>query len=265
MSWLDDVVDFGKTAFNFVTGNSVGGSLARTALIGFALNKVNKSIQKSNDINIPDFSDNTSRTLVDIGQILQVDPDTEYRLPVLYGEATLGGVITDAWLTDNNQTMYFCVALAERTDTLLSTSSASTYVVNEVYYNDLRLVFDSNGTTVAYGIDREGNRDNSIDGLVEVYCFMGDSETPQVPSNYTNGSLADAYDIMPHWDSAHQMEDSLFAIVKVTYSRENGVIGMPNMQFTITNSMRLPGDVLYDYMTNTRYGAGIPSSNIGAS
>ena len=61
------------------------------------------------------------------------------------------------------------------------------------------------------------------------------------------------------------MNDTLFAIVKVTYSRDKGVTGMPNMMFTITNSMKLPGDVLYDYMTNTRYGAGIDSANIGAS
>jgi hypothetical protein len=28
------------------------------------------------------------------------------------------------------------------------------------------------------------------------------------------------------------------------------------------NTMTLPGDVLYDYMTNTRYGAGIPEAEI---
>lgn len=262
MNWLTDIVSGAKSIIGsvggFLTGGGIGSSIARVALMGYALQKVNSLTRKANDI---DISENT---IVDPGIRLQVDPDTEYRLPVLYGQATFGGTITDAWLTSDNSTMYFCLALCERTGTLLSGGS-SAYVFNDVYYNDMRLVFDTDGINILYGIDRDGNRDNSMAGLVEVYCFAGDSETPQVPEYYTNGSLDNAYDIMPNWTSAHLMEDTVFAVVKVTYSRDKGVTGIPNMLFTITNSMKLPGDVLYDYMTNTRYGAGIPSSNIGDS
>lgn len=60
------------------------------------------------------------------------------------------------------------------------------------------------------------------------------------------------------------MDDLVFAIVKITYSKDKGMNRLPNMQFTITNSMKLPGDCLYDYMTSTRYGAAIPAADIDA-
>lgn len=263
MSWLSDIVDGAKSLIGSVTGflggNSLGSTLAKTALIGFAMNQLNSQTKKSND------AANTAAPMVDAGSKIQVDPDSEYRLPVLYGQGTFGGVITDAWLTDNNQTMYFVVSLAEKTGTLLSTSAASAYTFNDIYMDDKRLIFQSDGITVDYAIDREGNQDISARGLVQVYCYAGDSDTPQVPEYYTNPSLSAAYDIMPNWNNTYTMEDTIFAIVKVTYSRDKGVTRLPRMLFTITNSMKLPGDVLYDYMTNSRYGAGIPSDKIGAN
>jgi len=264
MSWLNDIVGNAgsiiKSVGGFLGSNSIGASVAKTALMGFALNKVTSMMSKENDAQRAAIK----TTMVDPGVAVQVTPDTEHRLPVLYGQATLGGVVTDAWLTDNNQTMYFCVAIAEQTGNLLSTSSASSYVFNDIYYNDQRLVFQSGGTDADYGIDREGNRDESVKDLVEVYCFAGSSTAPVVPEYYTNAGLANAYNIMPNWGPTFTMSNTLFAIVKVTYSRDKGVTGVPNMMFTITNSMKLPGDCLYDYMTNTRYGAGIASTDIGA-
>jgi len=265
MSWLEDIVSGAgsliKSVGGFLGSNSIGSSVAKVALMGFALNKVTSMARKENDAARAALKSN----MVDPGQRVNIQPDTEHRLPVLYGQATLGGVITDAWLTDNNQTMYFCVSIAEQTGVLLSSSGASAYVFNDIYYNDQRLVFQTGGTTADYAIDREGNRDESVRDLVEVYCFAGDSTSPVPPEYYTNPSMNNAYDIMPNWGSDYTMSNTLFAIVKVTYSRDKGVTGVPNMMFTITNSMRLPGDCLYDYMTNTRYGAGIDSANIGGS
>ena len=97
---------------------------------------------------------------------------------MLYGTATFGGVITDAWLTDNNQTMYFVLSVAEKTGNLIS-GTASSYVFNDIYYNDKRMVFQTGGIVADYAIDREGNRDESVRDLVEVYCFAGNSTSPQ--------------------------------------------------------------------------------------
>jgi len=266
MSWIDSLGSFAsqagkliKTGFDWFSSGSIGSTVAKTALIGYAVNRVNKSINKSNDINT---SVNNTPAPVDPGVRLQVNPDADYKIPVLYGTATFGGTITDAWLTANNKTMYFCVTLCERTGTLLSTSSATSYVFNDIYYNDNRIIFQADGVTANYMIDRDGNRDNSINGLVKVYCYAGNSESPVIPEYYSASLPSNAYAIMPNWTEEHMMENLVFAIVEVNYSKDKGVTGIPNMQFTITSSMSLPGDVLYDYMTNTRYGAGIPSADI---
>lgn len=260
MSWFDDLVSTGKNllsgAVDLFTGNSIGSNIAKTALLGYTLNKVNKSANKQNE---------PRPERPDPGMRLQMPPSADYKIPVLYGTATFGGAITDAYLTPDNQTMYYCVTICEKTGNLLSTGSASTFTFNDVYLNDNHIMFQSDGITVDYMIDREGNQDLSPRGLVEIYCFAGDSQTPVVPEYYTNPSLSPAYDIMPNWTPEWMMEDLIFAIVKITYSRDKGIRGIPNMLWTMTNSMSLPGDCLYDYMTNTRYGAGIDAADITAS
>ena len=61
------------------------------------------------------------------------------------------------------------------------------------------------------------------------------------------------------------MNQLVFAVVQVNYVRAFNLVGIGNMTFDIENTMRLPGDVLYDISTNTRYGAGIPSADIKAT
>lgn len=259
MSWFDDLVSVGKsvvgTAVDFFTGNGIGSNIAKTALLGFAVNKVNKSVNKTN--NTP-----TPPTTIDRGVRLQVQPAADEKIPVVYGSATFGGIISDAWLTPDNRSMYFALTLSEKTGNLLSTSAASTYVFNDVYLDDNRVIFKSDGITADYMIDREGNQDISIRDIVRVYCYAGNSTTPQVPEYYTNASLDPAYEIMPNWSTQHTMDDLIFAIVRLDYNSDKGIRKLPNMKFTVTNSMSLPGDVLNDFMTNTRYGAGIAASDI---
>ena len=48
MSFIDSVIGFGKKAVGFLGGDSIGGTLARTALLGYALNRVVKSANKDN-------------------------------------------------------------------------------------------------------------------------------------------------------------------------------------------------------------------------
>lgn len=264
MSWFDDLIDTGKSllggAVNFFTNNSIGSNLAKTALMGYTLNRVNKSVNKSNNNSVPPPTQPP-----DPGVRLQTPPAGDYKVPVLYGSATFGGAITDAHLTADNLNMYFVLTLCEKTGNLLSTGSASTFQFNDVYINDNRVIFKADGITADYMIDREGNQDISVRDLVQVYCYAGNSNTPVVPEYYTNNSLPMAYAVMPGWTSAYTMTDTVFAIVKLTYSKDKGVNRLPTMKFTITNSMSLPGDCMYDYMTSTRYGCAIAVADIDAS
>ena len=261
MSWFDDVVNVGKSLLggvgNLFSGGGLGGSIAKAALLGLALNKLTGSITRDN---APAPRPVTAE--VDKGVRLQVNPSTEEKIPVLYGSATLSGIMTEAVLSSDNQTMFYVFTLAERTGNLLSTTNPSTYVFNDVYINDNRVIFQSDGITADYMIDREGNQDISVRNLVRVYCYAGNSTLPQVPEYYTNPLLLDAYDIVPGWTTQHLMSDLLFAVVRLDYAKDKGISRVPTMKFTITNSMSLPGDCLYDYMTNTRYGAGIAPTDI---
>jgi len=158
--------------------------------------------------------------------------------------------------------MYYVVTICEKTGTQISDDAESAFTFQDIYWNDNRVVFDSNGTSVNYVADREGNIDYSLQDLVEIYCFAGSSTDPVVPDGYSNGSLANAYDIVPNWDSTYTMNDLVFAVVKVNYNAERASIELGDIAFKLTNSMTMPGDVIYDYMTNTRYGAGIDPAEI---
>jgi hypothetical protein len=258
MSFLQGLVDFGKTAISFLSGNSMASTIVKTIGIGLVLNQVSKSINKDNqkgkDANI------------DAGVRLQVAPAADNRVPVLYGQGYFGGIITDAVMTNTNKTMFYCLTLCEKTGNKLSDGQPSELLFKDIYWNDQRIVFNSDGITANYTVDRSGVIDTSISNNVKVWCYKNGSSTPATLENYTTLNTVNAYDIMPNWTSStHQMSSLAFAIVQVNYNRDKNITGIGNMLFQVENNMKLPGDCLYDYMTNTRYGAGIDASEIYSS
>jgi hypothetical protein len=260
MSWLDDIIDFGSSAIDWLGSSGIGSSLARTALTGFALNKITSSINKDNEA-----AQNTTPQ-IDPGVRLQVDPDTEYRIPLVYGEATLGGAVTDAVLTNGNATMWYCITICEKTGKVnLGAGADSTFAFNDIYWDDSRLIFQSDGITVAGFIDKSGYVCQDYNGKIKIYCFDGNSNTQRAMSNYPLASTVNAYAIMPNWNNFYTMTNLVFAIVRVDYDATAGVKGLGKVKFKLTNSMSQPGDVMYDYMTNTRYGAGIDPTEIYSS
>jgi hypothetical protein len=111
-------------------------------------------------------------------------------------------------------------------------------------------------------VDRSGTIDRNISGLVKVYFYAGGRTAGQKPVGFS-GSVADAETLFPNWTSAtHSMDNLIFALVSVDYNREKSVTGIGKMNFNVASTMFSPGDVLYDYLTNTTYGAGIESANI---
>jgi len=259
MSFLDDVLDVAGGVYDFFTGPSLGGQLARTALTGFALNQVVSSINKSNE-----QPQQATTATVDPGVRLQYDPDPNARVPVVYGRAALGGIITDAQLTNGNRTMFYCITLCEKTGVKLSDSAQSAFSFKNIYWDDCALKFASDGITVSGWVDREGNYNTDMAGNIKVYCYNGSSTAGVVPYPYS-GSVPNAYSVMPGWTSNHTMSDLIFAIVRVDYNASANIKGLGDLRFDLENSMNQPGDCLYDYMTNTRYGAGINYTGIYAS
>jgi hypothetical protein len=267
MSWIDDVVDFGKSAIGAVGGflgggGGLGGNILKTVLTGMALNKVTKSVTKSNDA-----TSNAKATAaimpVDTGVRIQTSANTEAKIPVLYGRANFGGSLIDARMTADNKIMYYVYALCENTGTVLSTGVASVISLKNVYWSGQRIVFKGDGITADYMTDRDGKVDKSIRDLVQVYCYKKGSAT-QIFATGFSGSSTPAYNIVPNWNSNWTLDNMAFVVIKITYSKEKGVQGVGNMTFDLENSMTMPGDVLYDMMTNTMYGAGIAPADIKA-
>jgi len=249
MSFIDSIVTYGKKALGFVTGDSIGGTLARTALLGYALNRVLKSANKGNDQPDP-------------GTEIIIDPDTEHSVPVLYGTAYVPGKITDAYLEPGNKNMWICLTLCEKTGNLIN-GTASAITFNEVYIDNFRLGFKSDGVTVDNIFDDNGNSSNVWSGLIKVYPFFGNSTTPTIIQGNSAQNSLNAYDLMPHWTSTDTMNDLVFCLIKFTYNKKQKLTTVgKDIKFKLSNTMTKPGDVINDYLQNTRYGAGVPSGEI---
>lgn len=283
MSWLDTLGDLAGSALKWLGGGSTGATIAKISGL-IALQKlISKQMDQESEVDLSKYKRGDYGTLPSDGTLsgvanqlsianisqggtrIQLNPDTTNKIPVLYGQASFGGDVFDARLVDNSQTLWVALALCEVTGTKLSDSNPSEYVLNEVFVNNQRIVFKSDGITLDYVIDTEGNRDNSWTDLVEVYFYADGRTNPQVPEYYTNAGVGNADSHFPGWTTAHTCDDLVFALVKMKYSKEKELTQLPEFKFSITNSMSLPGDVLYDYMTNDRYGAGLTTDEITVS
>lgn len=261
MSFLSSLFEVGKTALGFVSGNSIGSQIARTVLTGLALQKLNQVDQKKNNQPSPSVQEDEP----DFGVRLQATADPSTKIPVVYGSAYTSGKIIDVRMTDNNQTMWYCLALSERTGVKMSNSTQSVISYRDIFYNNSRVVFQSDGVTVEQLVDVNGKVDNALKGLVKIYCYNNGSATQVPVQDFPLTTLASAYSLMPTWTSAKAMSNLVFVLVKVSYNAEKNTAGLGNLVAHLDNDMNMPGDVLYDMMTNTNYGAGIAAADIKAS
>lgn len=239
--------------------STIGVLLVRTAVTALVSYALNRSISKPQ-----------TQTGFDPGARQMLSPSTNHKIPVVYGAAYLGGVITDAQLVDSNKTMWTCLTISERTGKLFSTGSASVYTFNECYRNADQVIFQADGVTVAKVVDADGNEDTSMAGLIKIYMYAGSGSstnqlTPSTASCVSAPTISpvNAWDIFPDWTAPSgtspnsNMSDLVFALVRIDYNRDKNVTSIGDYQFNIINSMSLQGDVIFDYATNTRYGAGI--------
>ena len=235
-------MSFFGDAIKWVSGDSFGSNLAKTAMLGYASRLLSDNV-----------SDTTSTETIDEGAQVQLNPNTETKIPVLYGNAYFAGNITDASLSSDYKQMRYCLTLSELTGNTIG-GTPSTYTLNNVYFNNNRVVFKADGFTTSKTIDSAGNEDPSAEDLIKVYLYK--------ESTALNGGPAPDT-LFANWTAGtHPMTGLLYAIVEVNYNRSKNVIGLPECIFNISNSTDMPGDVLNDYMTNSVYGGGVSSSDI---
>jgi hypothetical protein len=258
MSFFDTIVDLGKSAVGLLSSNSLGSQLARMALTGYTLNQVTKSVNKENQ------KASVETAKIDPGVRIQIDPDQNNKIPILYGESYVPGIVTDAHLNATLTKMTYVFTLCEKTGTKISNNQPSSYEFEDVYLNDQRVVFKSDGITCDYTLDRDGNQDPSLKDLVTVRFYAGGSQATYQQGQQGGYAVTqeDAWDVVPTWTVFHSMNNLLFAVIEITYNAEKGIKALPTVLFHLRNNMSMAGDCLYDYATNTRYGAGIAEEDI---
>jgi hypothetical protein len=253
MSFFENLSKIAETitdATSFVQGlkaESIGDAIA---------NKVSGSILKTQTPKEPEKPE-TGPTIVTL------NPSVENKIPVCYGVGFTKGIVVDAALDADNQSIWISYVLSEVTGNKIN-GSASEFTLEQVLIDGYEGVFAGDGIHIAAKQDSEGNQDTSINNLIEVYFYADGSEEYKSPLGYDplDSTVFFAYNNFPNWTSNHIYYKMCFAIVKITYSQEKDLTYLPEFTFKIRNSMDQPGDVLNDYLKSTIYGAGIPEEEL---
>ena len=74
------------------------------------------------------------------GNRQQIPPATDNKLPVVYGNAFVGGTIVDLSITSDNQKMFYVIALSEVTG-----NGNDVFAFNDIYYGGKRVIFGNTG------------------------------------------------------------------------------------------------------------------------
>lgn len=214
--------------------------------------------------NVPQIQDNGVRQ--------QVPPDTTTGIPIVYGSAYLGGKFCDAALTTDQKVMYYVMAIS-----CVSDDGDFTFDTTKFYYGDRLITFDgTDPAAVASLTDGAGNVDTKIYGNLKISLFKSDKD-----GNVTNLS---GTGVMPwgggdsvmgpdsglavdqQWTSTgRRMNGLAFAIIRLNYSRDAGTTALQPITFRCSQTLNgtgvaKPGDVWYDYITNTVYGGAVDPS-----
>ena len=198
----------------------------------------------------------------DPGNRTQIPPATSNKLPVVYGDSWIGGTVIDLSITDNDQTLYYVMALSEVTNTNPG-QTADTITFGDIYFAGKKCVFDA---TKKYQVnalldESTGESETNVKGKIKIYTYSNGSNTP-TNSDQTAIQVMQNSKLIYKWDATKLMTNCAFAIVVLTYSVTANIRGLAQTRFQVKNSRHKPGECFSDFLTNTRYGAAIPSAQI---
>lgn len=242
----------------------VSSLYVNSAVFAFAVNMVASTVVSKAFANDASVKSATSST-PDPGSRAQVAPAGNNKLPVVYGSAYVGGIIVDMSLSNDNQQLYYVLALSEVTNTETG-GTPDTMTFGNVYYSGKKCLFDSTDKTKVVGLYDEstGLTDSTVSGKIYIYQYSNGSSSGQNTS-LTAIQVMQSAGLSYTWDSTKLMSNCAFAIIKLVYSQTAGVTGLQQTRFQITNSRYKPGDCLSDYLTSERYGAALTTSQIDSA
>ena len=238
------------------TGTTVSVAFATAA--AFAINMVISSIITKAFFSPNQPSGDLSGASPNPGNRQQIPPATDNKLPVVYGTAYVGGIITDLSITANNQVLYYVFSLCEVTD-----DGNDLMSFGNIYWGGKRVIFDGTNLTQVNALldESTGFYEQGVQGKLFIYLYRNGSNQPVNTTQSAIQVLSDA-NLTYKWDNTKLMTNTVFAIVRVTYNPDAGTTGLVQTKFQVTNSRTKPGDCIYDYLTSETYGGGIDDSQI---
>jgi hypothetical protein len=229
----------------------------------FAVNMIASSIiSKSLGSQGPSTNDATQNP----GSRAQVPPAGDNKVPVVYGSAYVGGIITDLSITSDNQKMFYVMTLAEVTNTETG-GSPDNYTFGDVYWGGKKCVFGTGADTykvVGLLDESTGVTDTTVAGKMNIYLYRNGSSSG-VNTSLTAIQVMQSSGLVYTWDGTKLMTNAAFAIIELTYNNEANITGIQQTKFQLTNSRYKTGDCFSDYWQSTRYGAGLPLSEINTA
>jgi len=195
-----------------------------------------------------------------IGARVQLPPATDNKVGVVYGSAYMKPIIVDAKISEDQKTMWHVMVFSEAMDS----DSIGTFSFGDIYWGDKKLNFDgTDQTKVISWTNSDGTTEDQPNGLINVYLYRDGSFVPTNTASTAVQILQDSGIAEANrWDSTKRMTKLVFAIVKIQYDQEKGITGLPEITAVVNNTLTKPGAVIKDYLTNERYGAGLPLSKV---
>mgnify|MGYP000390808595 CR=1 FL=1 len=108
----------------------------------------------------------------------QIPPAGDNKLPVIYGSAYVGGIITDLSITNDNQNLYYVLSLAEVTNTETG-GTPDTFTFGDIYFGGKKCIFDGTDLTkiVALLDESTGVQETNVNGKLFMYLYRNGSSS----------------------------------------------------------------------------------------
>jgi len=212
----------------------------------------------------------------DSGTRQQVPPSNVNAIPIVYGDAYLGGTFVDAVLSENQKAMYYVMAISS-----ISPNGQFTFDRTDMYYGDRKITFDGTDQAKVVSLtDESGNVDTKINGYLWIGLYTSTAAgvitstnwyAPSVIMGPTTPFTAYPIDAALQWPSSgRQMNGTAFAIVTLIYSQDAGTTSLSPITFKVKQALNgttvaKPGDVWYDYITNEAYGGAVDAAFVDSA
>ena len=194
----------------------------------------------------------------DPGVKIQLPPATDNKVPVMYGRCIAGGLIVDAGISNQNDTMTYVLLISEETD-------GGAFTIQKIYRGDQTLNFGSGASAhiVQSVTDTNATASNKVQGKMRCRVYAGGTASSnQIFPTGVGVTPVAATTMLNTITGSTNYDDLVYAIFQVDYDPEENLVGLDQVQFDIQNSLNEPSNVLLDYLQNSRYGAGLTASDL---